>query len=265
MDIGVLVKASLDVNMVKSTPEGLLAAEQIPLAISEYDRNAVAEAVRIRDSIGGRVIVFSVLTWGPIDRREREFENVVREALALGGDEAHVLLDNRVINGGIDATVVGLEGLIRRFRDVRLILCGEASMDGMSSQIPIRLASRLGYNVVTFAREIEVDGDRVRVTRDLEDAIQVIETTLPIVISVTGEINQPRLPTLLQIRRAFMKPYNKYSLDTLGVSLPGNLLTPLEYRIVTIARKNVLIEDGSPEEVADKLIDRLIEEGVLKR
>jgi electron transfer flavoprotein beta subunit len=264
MDIGVLVKAALDVNLVKGDDKGRLLVDAMPLVISEYDRNAVAEAVRLRDEVGGKVIIFSVLTWGPVDKKRGDFENVIREALALGGDEAHAVVDSEVIPFDHNITAAVLGGVIEKLGGVDLILTGEGSVDITSSQIPTRLGEKLGYNVVTYARKIEYIDGRLRVTRDLEDILEVVETPLPAVVSVTGEINRPRLPTLLQIRRSFAKPLNIYSLSDIGVDIPDTRYSYRDITIVSIARKNIIIEGESMEDIAVKLIDKLVEEGVVK-
>lgn len=264
MNIGVLVKASLDVNLVRGDAEGRLLKEAIPLAISEYDRNAVYEAVRLKNELGGKIAILSVLTWGPIQKRERDFENVIREALALGGDEAHVIIDEDVVEAGPLATAYSLSKLVEKLGGFDLILCGEASMDMMSSQVANALAHYLGYKSVTYVRELAIDGGKIRCKRDLEDVTEVVEVGLPAVVSVTGEINKPRLPTLLQIRRAFAKPLNKYKLGELGVAEVPKIRAE-NYELVKISRKNVIIEEGTIEDIAKKLVDKLFEEGVIKR
>lgn len=263
MDIGVLVKASLDVNMIRADSEGRLLVEATPLAISEYDRNAVAEALRIKNEIGGKIYIYSVLTWGPLNKRKSEIENVMREALALGGDEAHVVVDEKLISGDTYTTAKALAKLIDKVARCELILTGEGSMDMTSSQIPILLAGYLGYNVITYARKIDLEDGLIRVTRDLEDNLEVIETSLPSVVSVTGEINRPKLPTLLQIRRAFGKPYNVYDLSTLDIEIEPRYPYK-DLKIVTVTRKNIIIEGDSLDDIAVKLVDKLIEEGVIK-
>jgi len=264
VDIGVLVKASLDGNMIRADPDGRINIENTPLLISEYDRNAVVEAARIKSEVGGKIYVYTLLTWGPTEKKKKELENVVREALALGGDEAYAVVDDRVIPCDVTSTAYILSNLIRKFGNPELILAGEASMDMLSSQMPIRLARHLGYNVVTFARKIELSDNKIRVTRDLEDKLEVVETSLPAVISVTGEINRPKLPTLLQIRKAFAKPFKVVGLDELELEDTGRKISYSDLRLITITRKNVIIEADKLEDIADILIDKLIEEGVVR-
>ena len=264
MNIGVLVKASLDVNMVKTDSEGKILIDSIPLAISEYDRNAVTEAVKIKNEKGGKAIALSILTWGPAAKRTKEIENVMREALALGADEAYVVVDDKILPGDVSLTADVLSALVKKLGGFDLILTGEASMDILSSQLPIRLAYKLGYNVTTFARKIELDDVGLKVTRDLEDYLEVVEVPLPAVISVTGEINQPKLPTLLQIRKSFAKPYTLYDISSIGLEAPEKLIEYKDIKLVAISRKNMIIKGDKMEDIAEKLLDKLIEEGVVK-
>ncbi len=261
MDVGVAVKAALDLNVLRSGPDNSVAVDSIPLVISEYDRNAVYEARKIADQTGGMVYIYSFLTWWPMDRKARDFENVIREALALGGDEAFVVMDS--VTGGSEPmfTAEVLARLIKRFGSPRLILTGEASTDMTSSSLAPYLAARLGYAFTTFARSIKLGDSALTVERDLEDSVEVVNLPLPAVVSVTGEINSPRLPTLLQIRKAFRKPLQKLTLNDIEMQprLPGYR----EYKLLTVKRKRVLIED-EPEKAVDKLIQALKEEGVLR-
>jgi len=264
MNIGVLVKASLDGNMIRASPDGDIDVEATPLAISEYDRNAVAEAVRIKNELGeGKITIFSVLTWGPVDKKTKELENVMREALALGGDEAYAVIDEGLIPGEVSQTAEVLAALINKVGKPDLILTGEASMDMLTSQLPIRLAYKLGYSVATFARKIEISDGKLKVTRDLEDRLEVTEINLPAVVSVTGEINNPRLPTLLQIRKSFAKPYNVLKLSDLEAEVK-KLINIERLELVTIMRKNIILKADKLEDAAEELINKLIEEGVLK-
>lgn len=264
MNVGVLVKASLDVNMIKTDSEGRILINSIPLAISEYDRNAVTEGVRIKNEGGGKVTAISVLTWGPTENRAKEIENVMREALALGADEAYVVIDENILPGDVSLTADILSLLVKKLGGFDIILTGEASMDMLSSQLPIRLAYKLGYNVTTFARKIELGEGSIKVTRDLEESLEVVRVPLPAVVSVTGEINQPRLPTLLQIRKSFAKPYNVFDISSIELEKPNKLIGYKDIRLVAVSRKNIVLEGDKLEDVAEKLIDKLIEEGVVK-
>lgn len=266
VDIAVMVKASLDANMIRVDSSGKLLIDEIPLTMSEYDRNAVEEAIRIKEKFGGKVAVFSVVTWGPLTKRINDTESVLREALAMGADEAYMIADEKLINMNPLQTAIALASAVRKTGNYDLYLTGEASMDVISAQIASRVGTILNLPTVTFARALELDinNKKVKVLRDLEDSLQWVEATLPAVISVTGEINKARLPMLLQIRRAFSKPLKKFTLNDLNVQLLDFGHKRESVRLLTISRKNIMIEAATLDEMSEKLISRLIEDGVIK-
>lgn len=98
--------------------------------------------------------------------------------------------------------------------------------------------------------------------RDLEDAIQTVEAQLPALVTVTREINVPRIPPLLQIRAAMKKPINKLSLADLGISMKS-LAEIVNIAPIQVKRKGVIIKDGTVDEKVDKLTQALIQEGLI--
>ncbi len=263
-DIVVLVKASLNPELVRQAPDGSVDVRAIPLKISDIDRNAVEEAVKLKQKLGGKLVAISILTWGPVQARMKDLRLAVQEALAKGVDEAYVVADDSITPGDQVTTASAVKAVIERAGlKPDLILAGEATIDETTSQVPGRLARLLGYSYVSFARKLDVVDGKVIAERDLEDYIEVVEAPLPAVVSVTQEINEPRPPTLLQIRRAARKPIRQLKAGDLeGVTPPKRKI--LEMRVLQVKRKQVIIEGASLEEVADKLIDLLIQEGVLK-
>jgi electron transfer flavoprotein beta subunit len=134
-------------------------------------------------------------------------------------------------------------------------------MDTSSFQFAPRLASILNLPIITFAKKINIEGNKILVERDIEDEIQIIESELPCIVSVTGEINQPRVPSIKQILQAKSKPLLKYKLSDLGIDIsPTNILE--EIRIIQVKRKNIFLE-GNLEEIAEKLTNILKEEKIL--
>ncbi len=264
LNIAVLVKASIDPNMLRPRPDGSIDLDAAPLVLSEYDKNAVEAAVQLKEKLGGKVVAVSALTWGPIARREKEFDQVMREALAMGADEAHVVVDEAIIPGEPYLTARVLAGLLKKLGVFDLVVAGEASMDMISGQVGAMVAKLIGVPFISYVRSLEVSDGRVSAKRDLEDRVEVVSSSLPVVVSVTGEINQPRIPTLLQIRRAMRKPISKYKLSDLGISV-SRVSSVEKIELITISRKNVVIEAEKLEEAADKLIDKLLEEGVISR
>lgn len=266
LNIAALVKISLDPNMIRSIDDRV-DVTNMQMAISEYDKNALEEAVRLKEKYGGKVVAFSALTWGPIDKKLKDSEIVQREILARGADELYVIVSNSLVNSSPLYTYQLLYEAIKKIGTFDLYVTGESSMDVGSSQIASRIASLLGLPVITYVRALEYDpkDNSIKAVRDLEDAYVTVEAKLPIVISVTGEINQARIPTLLQIRRAFSKPVKILTDKDLGFSSSTELLHKRnDLRIIKISRKNVILDGKTLDEIADKLISKLREEGVLK-
>ncbi len=264
-EIVVLLKPALNPGMIKADAEGNLMLESIPLKLSDIDRNAVQLANDIKGSLGASKIVgIAVLTWGPVAKRMKDAESSLREALAMGVDEAHLLADDKLIPGDPVTTAAALKALINKLGlQPKLIIAGEATVDGFTGQVPGRLAELLGLPYVSFAKKLEVQGDKIVAERDLEDYLEKVEAPLPAVVSVTREINTPRLPTLIQIRRAFKKPLSKYTLADVGLDA-SSVAKLLEARVLAVQRKQVIIEGDSLDEIAEKLLDTLVSEGVIK-
>ncbi|MGC8555941.1 MAG: electron transfer flavoprotein subunit beta/FixA family protein [Conexivisphaera sp.] len=263
MRVAVLVKVALDPNLMKVEASGDVSVRQTSMAIAEYDRNAVQAALDLRDKLGGgQVVALSASTWGMSGERRKDYEGALREALAMGVDEAHAIMDDSL--SGIPLETAGaLAALAKSLGGFDLYVAGEGSSDMVSGQVAPMLAAMLGLPAVTYVKRAEVVDGSLRLTRDLEDRLETVRAGLPLVISVTGESSQPRLPTLMQIRRAFSKPLRYHTLSELGASPIQARRSAL--RAMVQKRKNVYIDGSKPEEAASKLIDALIEEGVIRR
>ncbi|MFN7104977.1 MAG: electron transfer flavoprotein subunit beta/FixA family protein [Pyrobaculum sp.] len=252
MKIAVLVKLALDTGQLRVRDTVL--TEETPLKISDIDRNAVEEATRLK----GRAYGVAVLKWGPLPKRTQEAENVLREALAMGLEEAYLVADERLVNASHLATAKAIAAVVKKV-GADLVLAGEATVDNYTGQIPARVATELGWPLLTYVRELKVEGGKVVAKRDLEDRIEVVEAPLPAVVSVTREINTPRIPTLLAIRAAMKKPVHKLTPADLGIEPK----VAVSYRPLVVQRKKVVIKDGTPEEKVEKLLQYLRQEGVL--
>ena len=261
MEILALVKLALDTGQLRIS-ESKIDVESTPLRISDIDRNAVEEAVRIKEKAGGRVRVITVLKYGPLARRQQEAESLLREVLAMGADEAYLIADNALINSDQLMTAKAIAATVRKLGNYDLIIAGEATIDGYTSQVGPRVAAELGIPVISFVRELRVEGNKVVAKRDLEDSVQTVEAQLPVLVTVTREINVPRIPPLLQIRMAMRKPINRLSLADLGISLKS----PVEVTNVApiqVRRKGVIIKEGTVDEKVDKLVQALVQEGII--
>lgn len=263
-DIVVLVKPALNPDMVRAKPDGTVDLDAIPLKLDDIDANALFEAQKLKKTLGGKIAALLILTWGPVARRQKDLRMVAQEALARGADEAYIVADDEIIPGDPVTTASAVVATIKKAGlNPDLILVAEASIDQTTGQVAGRVAAKLGYPYISFARKLEVSDGKVLAERDLEEHIEVVEAPLPAVVSVTQEINEPRPPTLIQIRRAGKKPQKYYKVSDLGeVKKPVKEI--LEQKILTVARKQIIIEGDTLEEIAEKLIEALEKEGVLK-
>ncbi|MEL9990591.1 MAG: electron transfer flavoprotein subunit beta/FixA family protein [Thermoproteus sp.] len=258
MKIAVLVKPALDTSQLR-VREGRVVIEETPLKINDIDRNAIEESLKLKGS--DKAYAVSVLKWPPLSRRVQEAENLLREALAMGLDEAYLVADESLIAADQTATARAIAAVIKKV-GADLVLAAEASIDNYTGEVPSRVAAELGWPFLTYVREMKAEGGKIVAKRDLEDSVEVVEVQPPVVVSVTREINQPRIPTLLAIRAAMKKPVNKLTLADLGLKAEPKVEL-VEYRPVVIQRKKVIIKDGTPEEKADKLLQYLRQEGVI--
>ena len=262
-DIVVLVKPALNPDMIRTKPDGSIDIAAIPLKLDDIDANALEAAKQLKQKLGGKVKAFLLLNWGPVAKRARDLRMVTQEALARGADEAYVISDEKLVPGDPVITSAAIANAIRKYApDASLILVAEASIDQTTGQVAGRLAAKLGLPFVSYARKIDVADGKIIVERDVEDHIQVLEAPLPAVVSVTQEINEPRPPTLLQIRRAGKKPQHKLTASDVE-PLPERRKEVLSQKILTVSRKQIIIEGDTLEEIAEKLIEALEKEGVL--
>ena len=262
-DIVVLVKPALNPDMIRTKPDGSIDIAAIPLKLDDIDANALEAAKQLKQKLGGKVKAFLLLNWGPVSKRARDLRMVTQEALARGADEAYVISDEKLVPGDPVITSSAIANAIKKHApDASLILVAEASIDQTTGQVGGRLAAKLGLPFVSYARKIDVADGKIVVERDVEDHIQVLEAPLPAVVSVTQEINEPRPPTLLQIRRAGKKPQHKLSASDVE-PLPERKKEVLSQKILTVSRKQIIIEGDTLEEIAEKLIEALEKEGVL--
>ncbi|MCE4624980.1 MAG: electron transfer flavoprotein subunit beta/FixA family protein [Desulfurococcales archaeon] len=262
-DIVVLVKPALNPDMVRTKPDGSIDIDAIPLKLDDIDANALELAKQLKSALGGKVVAVLLHKWGSPARRNRDLRMVTQEALARGADEAILVSDEKLADGDQIVTSQVLAEVIKKYvPEYSLVLVAEASIDQTTGQIAGRIAAKLGVPFISYARKVEVADGKVKVERDVEDHIQVLEAPLPAVISVTQEINEPRPPTLIQIRRAAKKPQKKLTASDLGIT-PQPKKEVVQYRILTVTRKQIIIEGDTLEEIAEKLIQALEKEGVI--
>ncbi|MHC1579668.1 MAG: electron transfer flavoprotein subunit beta/FixA family protein [Candidatus Alkanophagales archaeon] len=235
--------------------------EGIPAVVNPPDENAIEEALRLRERYGGTVVAVSM---GP-----PQAASALRKALAMGADGAVLLSDEAFAGADALATALTLAKGIKKLGGFDLVLCGAESADGGTSQVPPTLAEFLGVPHAVFVREIEHLDVRRRemvVRRELEGGYMRVRLKMPAVISVTSEINTPRLPPAVRIMEAARKEVEVWNAETLGikreeVGLRGSPTRVLEVFKPEVKRRRVVLK-GDAEEVVRKAIELLKAWGV---
>jgi len=212
MNIVVCLKQVPGTTEVKIDPEtNTLIRSGIENIINPFDTYALEEAVRIREGYGGKVTAISM---GP-----PQAEAMLREAVSLGADDAVLLSDMNFAGADTWATAYTLSRAITRLGEYDIIICGRQTVDGDTGQVAPELAEIMGLPFVAYVSHIEeIDSPNLRVQRMIDEGHEVIATTLPAVISVTKEINVPRLPSLRGISRSKKAVIPVWDAPELGVN-----------------------------------------------
>ena len=182
--------------------------------LSELDEYAVEEALTIAAAGDGDGEVV-VLTVGP-----EQALDAARKSLQMGAHAAVHVVDDAVHGSDAFGTSLVLAKAVEKIGSdtpVDIVLCGMASTDGAMGVVPAMLAERLGLSQVTFAAEVTIDGTKVTARRDGDVATETVEATMPLVLSVTDQINEPRYPSFKGIMAAKKKTVETWSLADLGV------------------------------------------------
>lgn len=234
--------------------------EGIPVIINPPDRSALEEGLRIKEKFLGHVIAISM---GPPKARE-----AMEEALAIGADEAVLLSDKAFAGADTLATAYTLACGIQKLGDLDLILCGNESVDGGTSQVGPQIAEFLHLPLVTQVEAIDfTEAKTLRVKQVVEQGYMIVELELPALLTVTKRINQPRLPTVTGIIEATQKEIRTWSLTDLGVEedrvgLAGSPTQVTDIYEHKLGHKGEILS-GPPSQVVTKALQRLRELGVL--
>ncbi|MBC7639794.1 MAG: electron transfer flavoprotein subunit beta/FixA family protein, partial [Rhodoferax sp.] len=180
--------------------------------LSELDEYAVEEALKIVEAGEGEV---TVLTMGPAGAAD-----AIKKALQMGAHAGVHVSDEAIAGSDAIATSLVLAKAVAKIGEttsVDLVLTGMASTDAVMSVVPAMLAERLGLPQVTYASELSVDGSVVTIRRDGDASTQTITSSLPALVSVTDQINEPRYPSFKGIMSAKKKPVATWGIADLGI------------------------------------------------
>ncbi|MBS7632946.1 electron transfer flavoprotein subunit beta/FixA family protein [Candidatus Bathyarchaeota archaeon] len=257
----VCLKQAVDVAQLKvDAVTRQLVTASAPRKMSDFDKNALEEAVQLKEKLGDTE-VFTVTVCS------EDAKSVLREALAIGADKAYLVNDAAFVGLDTFGTACVLAETVRKIGGFNLIICGETSLDSFSGLVGSRLAELLGLPLISSVRKVTVEGDYMVAERSLEDAVETVRARMPVVVSVTREINQPRIPSLMMIMKASKKEIVVWNGADLGVS--KELLEPKIEVVEVLApkteRKKIRVKGESVAEIAENLAKALVQEGVVGR
>lgn len=257
MHILVCVKQVPDTTEVKIDPvTNTLIRQGVPSIVNPFDKNALEAALQLKEKHGGSVTVISM---GPPQAKE-----ALKECIAMGADEA-LLISDRAF-GGADtlATSYTLAAAAKKLGNVNMIICGKQAIDGDTAQVGPEMAEHLNMVQATCVSKIEVAGNVVRLEREREEGYEVIETQLPVLITVIKSINEPRLPTVkgtMKANRKEIPVWTAVDLDVKeeAIGLKGS---PTQVRRIFTPGQRVqgqIIQADTAREAAAGLVNKLIE------
>jgi len=251
MNIVVCIKQVPDTAEVKINPEtGTLIREGVPSIINPFDMHALEAGLQIKERVNGRVIV---LTMGP-----PQAETALRDAISMGADEGILLSDRAFAGSDTWATSFTLSKAIQKI-GADIIICGKQAIDGDTAQVGPETAEFLNIPHISYVRKLEEIADTsIRVQRLMDDGYDVIESTLPVLLTVVKELNEPRLPSLkgkMAAKKAEIKKWSRADImaDENDLGLKGSP-TQVKNIFTPDARSGRKILEGTPEEQVDALL-----------
>jgi electron transfer flavoprotein beta subunit len=260
MNIVVCLKQVPGTTEVKIDPQtNTLIRQGIENIINPFDTYALEEGVRLKEKHGGKV---TVITMGP-----PQAEAALREAVSLGADETILLSDRAFAGADTWATAYTLSMAMAKIKTYDLVICGRQTIDGDTGQVGPELAEMLERPFIAYVSHIEEIRDGyLRVKRMTEEGHEVIETTLPAVITVAKEINVPRLPSLRGIMKSKSATIQTWGIKELGADAGKAGLAGSSTQVIKVffpqRMTKAEILEGTLQERVDKLVERLKKAGL---
>lgn len=255
MNIVVCIKQVPDTNEVKIDPiTGTLIREGVPSIINPDDKNALEEALVLKEKYNANVTVISM---GP-----PQAEKALREALAMGADEAILITDRAFAGADTLATSRALAEAIKKL-PYDIVFAGRQAIDGDTAQVGPEIAEHLNLPQVTYVEKVEFEGEKLKVRRALEDGYEIIRVKTPVLLTAIKELNVPRYMNIKYIYEAFRKEIKFWNANDIDLdrSMLGLLGSPTKVRksMTKEAKGKGEVVNMPPKEAASLAIAKLKE------
>jgi electron transfer flavoprotein beta subunit len=261
MNIVVCVKqvpASNEVALNRET--GTIIREGAASMINPYDTYALEEALRLKETLGGKITTISMGI--------PSVATLLQTTLALGADAAVLLTDRKFAGADTLATAYALAQGIRRIGEFDLIICGKQATDGDTAQVGPSLAEKLGVPHVTNVQQIKkIDEQAIQCVRLTDTGQETVELQLPAVITVVKDINLPRLPSIDGLRKAKTAQVTTWTAadvdaDSSRIGLQGSPTQVTSTFVPDQERESERLQGDAPQQ-AQQLMKKLIQQRLL--
>ncbi|NQT71956.1 MAG: electron transfer flavoprotein subunit beta/FixA family protein [Chloroflexi bacterium] len=257
MNIVVCIKQVPSTTEVKINSEtNTLVREGVESIINPFDTYAIEEGVRLKERFGGKV---TILTMGP-----PQADIALKECIEVGADEGILVSDRAFAGSDTLATSYVLSKAIEKIGDYDLVISGKQTMDGDTGQVGPGIAQRLGIPFVAYVSRVDdISDGKMKAERMIDEGHEVVEAPVPCVMSVSKEINVPRLPSLRGKMKAKSAQLTVWSAQDLGiednkVGLAGSPTFVMQIFSPKRERQSEMLEGSSAEQVS-ALCDKLSE------
>ncbi|MBF0343709.1 MAG: electron transfer flavoprotein subunit beta/FixA family protein [Nitrospirae bacterium] len=254
MKIVVCIKQVPDTTEVKINPQtNTLIRDGVPSIINPYDLHAIEAALDIKEMMDASV---TVLTMGP-----PQAENALRDAAAMGADDVALLTDKVFAGSDSWATAYALSCAIKKV-GYDLIICGKQAIDGDTGQVGPAVAEFLNIPHVSYVSKFSsLNGDAITVRRLMDDGYDIVEVSLPALITVVRELNQPRLPSLkgkIRAKKIEIKRLNHTDINVppKNVGVEGSP-TQVKNIFAPAVKKDRRMLEGTADHQVEELIEAL--------
>ena len=259
----VCIKQVPDTAEVKINPEtNTLIRDGVENIMNPFDRQALETALILKDTSGAKVTVVSM---GP-----PQATDILKEAIAMGADDAVLISDRALAGSDTLATSVALAAAVRKVGECDLVLCGKQAIDGDTAQVGPEMAEHLGIPQVTGALKVALGADgRLLVERENESSCQTLAVTLPAVVTVTKSEKEPRFASIkgkMKARKAEIPVMGaaELEIDPKVIGLSGSPTKVLKIFTPSVPQiESEIINEEDTDKAVDMLIEKLVQAKII--
>ncbi len=252
MRIAVCIKQVYGPEGVRvSRSREMLDTRSAELNINPYDKHALEAALSLKDHYGGTVVALSV--------GGEDVDDALREALAIGADEAYLLSGDALEVTDANGVAKALAAAVNKLGEVNLVITGQKGVDTGAGDLPGRLAEALGWPLLLDVEGLSVQNGTVEAIRDVDGKSSVFHSGMPAVVAISPVANYPRYAHVARVMNAYREwAVTTWTSEDLGLE-PDSLAPKVSPRGMILPPKREIgsMLSGTPEEVAKELVAEL--------